>query len=208
MKAKIMKKIRKIQGWALLLSTAISIFFLAVNAFVENLSSKPFLILMIVEGFLFILGISAVYAVQPQIGTFGKVGLILMTIPAFSQIGSNILLLQNSPDTTILTLVLLAPFFIEQRLGFLIYLGYTLVGWLIFRVRVFPAWAGWFFMANGILNIIYWFLVFRFMPLGSLTLIVYSLIALFGPLGLAGCGWKIIGNDQNSNSAINLKPRG
>jgi hypothetical protein len=127
--------IRRLQGLALLLSAILSIVGLLGS------DTPLFDAIAVISIVLFIIGIPAVYSAQP-IGTPGLVGIILLIVAAVIALGFRLLDLPLSP--TVVS-ILIWTSVISGAVGRLI------VGWLTTRHRVFPAWAGWAFIVEGLL---------------------------------------------------------
>jgi hypothetical protein len=126
--------VRRLQGLALILSTVC----LLIGLFV---SKTPVLEVSVVIGILlFMLGIPAVSSAQPG-GWVGAAGIVLLELAALIALGFRLdLVASGLSDSLSLTSAILAM------------LGALLIGWLTIRERGFPAWVGWMFLAQGVLN--------------------------------------------------------
>jgi hypothetical protein len=125
--------VRRLQGLALILSAVC----LLLTAFVGETS-----IVVMIGVILFILGIPAIYSAQPS-GWVGLAGIVLLELAALIALGFRLHLVPSSlGDSLSLSSALLGM------------LGAVIVGWLTTREHVFPAWVGWVFMAQGLLNFI------------------------------------------------------
>jgi hypothetical protein len=126
--------IRRLQGFALILSAVC----LLLAAFISETS-----IVVTIGVILFILGIPAVYSAQPT-GWVGLAGIVLLELAALIALGFRWHLVPPSSlgDSLSLTSAILGM------------LGAVIIGWLTTRGHVFPAWVGWVFMAQGLLNFI------------------------------------------------------
>lgn len=126
--------VRRLQGLALILSAIC----LLLAAFVSETS-----IVVTIGVILFILGIPAVYSAQPT-GWVGLVGIVLLELAALIALGFRFHLVPPSSlgDSLSLTSAILGM------------LGAVIVGWQTTREHVFPAWVGWVFMLQGLLNFI------------------------------------------------------
>ncbi len=123
--------VRRLQGLALLLSAVC----LLLGAF------GPRTVIFVTIGIiLFILAIPAVYSTQPT-GWIGLAGIVLLELAALIALGFRLDLVPPSlGDSLSLTSAILGM------------LGAVIVGWLTTREHVFPAWVGWVFMVQGLLN--------------------------------------------------------
>ena len=125
--------IRRLQGLALIVSAVC----LPLAAFF------PQTIILTIGIILFILGIPAVYSAQPT-GWIGLAGIVLLELAALISLGFRLHMVPPSSlgDSLSLTSAILGM------------LGAVIIGWLTTRGNVFPAWVGWLFMAQGLLNFI------------------------------------------------------
>jgi len=91
---------------------------------------------------LFILGIPAVYLAQPT-GWVGLVGIVFLELAALIALGFRFELVpSNLGNSLSLTSAIVGM------------LGAVIIGWLTIREPVFPAWVGWIFLAQGLLDLI------------------------------------------------------
>jgi hypothetical protein len=125
--------VRRLQGLALIVSAVC----LLLGAF------GLFPVIFITIGLiLFILGVPAIYSAQPT-GWIGLVGIIFLELAAVIALGFRLQLVSPSlSDGLSLTSAILGM------------VGALIVGWLTTRQHVFPAWVGWVFMLQGLLNFI------------------------------------------------------
>ncbi len=132
--------VRRLQGLALLLSAVC----LLLGAF------GPRTVIFVTIGIiLFILAIPAVYSTQPT-GWIGLAGIVLLELAALIALGFRLDLVPPSlGDSLSLTSAILGM------------LGAVIVGWLTTREHVFPAWVGWVFMVQGLLNFLGWVIQYR-----------------------------------------------
>lgn len=153
---------RRIQGWALVVSALIALLSLVAG------SISFFHYLNILGILLFIIGVPAIQSVQPM-GTAGLIGILLLELAAVISLVLNLSGGSGLGDSLPL---------ISALAGLL---GRLIVGWLTTQKRVFPAWVGWAFMLEGLLNFIGG--IVHLGSLGSLDVIVATLLAaaaLFG----------------------------
>jgi hypothetical protein len=123
--------LRRLQGLALILSAIC----LLLGAF--GLQPAIFITTGLI---LFILGIPAIYSAQPT-GWLGLLGIVLLELAALIALGFRLQMLPASmSDGLSLTSAVLGM------------LGAVIVGWLTTREHVFPAWVGWLFIIQGLLN--------------------------------------------------------
>ncbi len=124
------------QGWALIISALLSL--LGILG-----SEAPVLrVLLPVGAILFILGVPAIGAVQ-RFGLAGTFGMVLIEIAAVIALLLNLMAFASSAG------VGGAIPFASALAGAL---GRIIVGWLTTREDIFPAWVGWAFIAEGLLN--------------------------------------------------------
>ena len=125
--------LRRLQGLALMLS--------AICLLLGAFGFQP-AILITTGLILFILGIPAIYSAQPT-GWMGVLGIVLLELAALIALGFRLQMLPASlSDGLSLSSAILGM------------LGAVIVGWLTTREIVFPAWVGWIFIVQGLLNFI------------------------------------------------------
>ncbi len=157
---------RRLQGWALVLSAIC----LLLQHFLPASSISH--ILAIIGAILFIVGIPAIQALQPE-GILGFIGILLLELSALIVLA--FLLNLAGSAWLALTSAILAM------------LGRVIIGWLTIRCDRFPAWAGWAFLIAGILN-----LVAGAADLGAASAVV-SIIAVFlDAVALLGYGYPLL----------------
>lgn len=163
--------IRSLQGLLLILSALATL----VGFFGPD--TPLFSAILTISTILFILGISAVYTSQP-IGTAGLIGVALMILAAVIALGFDLF---DAVGTSSAAGLLIATSTISGLVGRL------LVGWLTTRHRVFPAWAGWTLIAEGVLSAA--FGVFDF---GALSDALTVVVILLGVVALLGYGFYLL----------------
>ncbi len=140
-----MKWIR-LSGWALILSALIFIFGFAWDHLING-PFTPFTVMIgLVGNILFLVGLLGIFQIQPQIGRFGQVGLILMGLGAVIAIVANLLIRLAGTDVGDFVPLISA---IAGCLGSLI------VGWFTIRVKELRPWIGWLLIVGAILNILF-----------------------------------------------------
>lgn len=169
--------IRGLQGWALVGSAIINLIEL-VGYFV-GLGGPIRRVVFLVGGALYILGVPAILSVQ-KMGTAGVAGTLLLELAALIAFIFNLLSLAGVTGPDILSLILMASAFAGL-------LGALIIGWLTTREKVFPAWVGWAFISQGVLNFIG--PVFDFGPLIPAIVTVGTLASVGA---LLGYGFAII----------------
>jgi hypothetical protein len=130
--------IRRLQGAALIISAVINLVGLIGSG------TSAVRILFIIGGLLFIFGVPAIQSVQPM-GTLGWVGIVLIELAALVALVFNVMAVSGAADfgdTLPMASAIAAV------------IGRVTVGWLTTRRSVFPIWAGWAFMADGMVNFI------------------------------------------------------
>ncbi len=158
-------KIRRLQGWALILSAIC----LLLGRFLPVSSISH--IIAVAGTVLFILDVPAIQLHQPE-GLIGWIGILLLEIAAL--IALAFMLGSDGGPTLALTSAILGM------------LGRVIIGWLTIRQDRFPAWAGWAFLISGILN-----LITGAVDLASASTVI-SVVAILLEVGaLLGYGYRI-----------------
>jgi hypothetical protein len=151
---------------------------LALLAVTDIGISPPFLILHLLALVLFLVGLPAIHATQPETGRAGQVGLTLMGLAAAIALVVVVLALTGGAD-----LGPIVPFL--SALSGLI--GDALIGFLTVRAGKFPAWTGWLLGLSGILNFGTGLLS------GAVDVTVLAELGdLLGAAAIAGYGWTIV----------------
>src|SRR5512138_3749378 len=114
--------IRRLQGWALVLSAIC----LLLGSFLP--ASNASHVIAIVGTVLFVLGVPAIQALQPE-RTIGWIGILLLEIAALIALLFQLGMLASSPLA--LTSAIIGM------------LGRVIIGYLTARRSGFPAWPGW-----------------------------------------------------------------
>ena len=155
--------ITRLQGWALLIILPIDLLSFVVG------DAPWFGVLAAITVILFIVGVPAIQSVQPM-GTAGLIGILLIELAAL--IAFSINFLGVSGENALPLISILAG-------G----LGRMIIGWLTTRANVFPAWVGWAFLSQGVLNLLGFAFLYDLGTLGSaLGTIAFLLdsVAAFG----------------------------
>ncbi len=168
-------KLRTLQGWALFINAIIG---LVDIANILNGGNTPLFIVDEVLALLFIFGLPAIGALQPQTGRLGQVGLWCLGMAA--GIAFVVTLVYHLSTWQVHPLIPLS-----SALFFLV--GSILVGWLTIRSRVFPAAVGWLLIVGGVLN-----LVSGLLPAGLIATLLGVISLLTQTAAFAGYGWIII----------------
>ncbi len=168
-------KLRTLQGWALFITAIIG---LVDIANILNGGNTPLFIVDEVLALLFIFGLLAIGALQPQTGRLGQVGLWCLGMAA--GIAFVVTLVYHLSTWQVHPLIPLS-----SALFFLV--GSILVGWLTIRSRVFPAAVGWLLIVGGILN-----MASGLMPAGLIATTMGVISLLAQSAAFAGYGWIII----------------
>lgn len=132
----------RLQGLALILSAVSLLIGLLGPQNIGMIGPQATMFLITISSILFILGIPAIYSAQPT-GWIGMAGIVLLEFAALIALGFrfNIVPWPSSlGDGLALTSAVAGM------------LGALIVGWITTREHVFPAWAGWAFIAYGLLN--------------------------------------------------------
>jgi hypothetical protein len=127
--------IRRLQGLALIVS--------AMCLLIGLFGPQTTMFYLTTSVILFMLGIPSIHSVQP-IGWMGLMGIVLLELAALIALGFRFNMVMPSPFADSLS-------FTSGLAGML---GAVIVGLLTTRKHIFPAWVGWVFMAQGVLNFI------------------------------------------------------
>jgi hypothetical protein len=132
--------VRRLQGLALIVSAVCFLLGLFGPQSLSLIGPQATTFYVTVGIILFMLGIPAVYSVQPT-GRIGLAGIVLLELASFIALLFRLNIMPSGPaDSMSLTSALAAM------------LGAVITGWLTTRGHVFPAWVGWAFIAQGLLN--------------------------------------------------------
>ena len=178
--------LRIIGGWALLASGFVTLL-LVIGYTVSGGDTLIFPIAGAVGSALFLLGLPAMWALQPQTGRPGQAGLWCLGIGASIALVVRLLLLVSTVDVGDLVPLLSAVFNL---------LGSIIVGWVTIRARVFPAAVGWLLIVGGVLN-----LLGGLTPAGLFTTLVGIVSGLAGAVAVAGYGWTLVGSTRHHSQA-------
>ncbi len=164
--------VRRMQGWALIASALLGLLVMLRS------DSSVAKILLTLGTVLLILGVPAIGSFQ-RLGTVGLVGIVLIEIAAIIALGVSVLALAGISDVILLASALAGA------------LGRVVVGWIASREKVFPAWAGWAFIAEGVLN-----LIGGLIATPAIAAFLGMLLPLIGAVAFAGFGLVIIRHDE------------
>jgi hypothetical protein len=178
--------LRALGGWALLASGFVALL-LVIGYAATGGDALIFPIAGAAGSVLLLLGLPAMWALQPQTGRLGQVGLWCLGIGASIALVVRLLLLVSTVDVGDLVPLLSAVFNL---------LGSVVVGWLTIRARVFPAAVGWLLMVGGVLN-----LLGGLTPAGFFTTLLGIVSGLAGAVAVAGYGWTIVGSTRQHSQA-------
>lgn len=135
--------VQRLQGLALIASAVCLLIGLFGPQTIGILGPQTTMFYLTTSVILFILGIPAIHSAQPT-GWIGLVGILLLELAALIALGFRLNMVMPSPLGDSLS-------FTSALAGML---GAVIVGWLTTRERVFPAWVGWAFIAQGVFNFI------------------------------------------------------
>ena len=138
--------VQRLQGLALIVSAVC----LLLGLFVPAAATFFF----VTSTILFILGVPAIHSAQPT-GSLGMVGIVLLELGALIAFAFQLGMVPDAVGNSLSLTSAIAAM-----------LGAVIVGWLTTREHVFPAWVGWAFLAQGVLN-----LVFGMLNLSSLAIV-------------------------------------
>jgi hypothetical protein len=178
--------IQAIGGWALLASGFVALL-LVIGYTVTGGNALIFPIVGAVGSALLLLGLPAIWVMQPHTGRLGQVGLWCLGIGAGIALVVRVLLLVSTVDVGDLVPLLSAVFNL---------LGSIIVGWVTIRARVFPAAVGWLLIVGGVLN-----LLGGLTPAGLFTSVLGIVSGLAGAVAMVGYGWTIVGSTRHHSQA-------
>ena len=135
--------LRRVQGLALMVSAVCLLLGLFGPQTIGILGPQTTMFYVTTSVILFMLGIPAIHSAQPT-GWIGLMGIVLLELAALIALAFRFNLVMPSAlgDSLSLTSALAGM------------LGAVIIGWLTTREHVFPAWVGWVFLAQGVLNFI------------------------------------------------------
>jgi hypothetical protein len=180
------RSFQAIGGWALLASGFVALL-LVIGYTVTGGNALIFPIVGAVGSALFLLGLPAIWALQPHTGRPGQAGLWCLGIGAGIALVVRMLSLGSQVDVGDLVPLLSAVFNL---------LGSVVVGWVTIRARVFPAAVGWLLIVGGVLN-----LLGGLTPAGLFTSVLGIVSGLAGAVAVAGYGWTIVGSTWRHSQA-------
>jgi hypothetical protein len=160
---------RRFQGLSLVLSAVC----LLVGHFGPD--STLFHAVALIGTALFIFGIPVIQAVQPT-GPIGFAGIVLLELAAVIALVFQLGVISSPSLGGVLGLT-------SAIAGLA---GRLIIGWLTTRKNVFPAWVGWAFIAEGLLNVVGG--IFNF---GSFANTLSLIVVLLGAAALLGFGFLI-----------------
>ncbi len=163
--------IRRLQGAALIISAVINLVGLIGSG------TSPVRFLFLLGALLLIFGVLAIEPVQ-QAGTLDWVGILLVMVAAGIAFIVNI---------TSMTGAAISSSTIPLASAILGAIGRIIVGWLTTRRNVFPVWAGWAFIGEGVLNF-----VGGLLTSAALGTALGILAVLLGAAALFAYGWGIM----------------
>ena len=134
--------VHRLQGLALIVSAVCLLLGLFGPQSISVIGPQATTFFLIVGGILYILGIPAVNAAQPT-GWLGLAGIVLLILAALIPLLFRWQMVPSAmADGLSLTSALAGL------------LGALIIGWITIREHVFPAWVGWVFLAQSLLNFI------------------------------------------------------
>lgn len=132
--------VRRLQGLALIVSAVCFLIGLLGPQSISLIGPQATASFIIAGILLFMLGIPAVYSLQPT-GSIGMAGIVLLELASLIALMFQLRWMPSGlADSMSLTSALAGM------------LGAVITGWLTTREHVFPAWVGWTFIAQGLLN--------------------------------------------------------
>ncbi len=173
--------IRRLQGWALIVSAVIDL----VALFHSD--SPVFSVIFVIGALCFMFGVPVIESVQ-HAGVLDWVGIALLELGAAIPIAANIVGLSGGAafGSGIL--------FTSALSGAL---GRVIVGGLTAQKRVFAPWIGWAFIVEGLLNF-----VGGILQVPALAFIGGVVVPVLGAAALFGYGWEVVQNASRPVAAI------
>jgi hypothetical protein len=171
---------RTIGGWALLIN-ALLILFILIGMTTSVGGDTLSLIIAEALSPLFIVGLLAIWAMQPHAGRLGLLGLIglwCLGIAAGIAFLVRLVLLVSAIDVGDLVPLSSALFGL---------VGSLLVGWVTIRAKVFHPTIGWLLIVGGVLN-----LIGGLLPAGAGTPLVGIITTLAQASAIGGYGWTML----------------
>jgi hypothetical protein len=132
--------LRRFQGLALIVSAVCFLLGLFGPQSISVIGPQATSFYVIAGIILFMLGIPAVYSVQPT-GWIGLAGIALLELASFIALLFRLGMMPSDLAGSLSLTSALAGMF-----------GAVITGWLTIREHAFPAWVGWIFIAYGLLN--------------------------------------------------------
>jgi len=172
-------ELRYLGGWALLLSAAFSLLSVTWDSLISGSpAAAPIRAIVLLGSVLFVVGLPAIWALQPQIGRVGLAGLVLMAIGAVVALAISLYFILGGTG-------------IDEALPFagalISLLGALIVGWQTVRAGVVATWIGWLLICGGVLNFAGGLTDAR-----SLAAPVSFLGVAAGAVAIGAFGWNIV----------------
>ena len=134
--------VRRLQGLALMVSAVCLLLGIFGPQSIALINPQATTFFLIVSGILLILGIPAIHSAQPT-GWLGLTGIVLLILAALIPLLFRLNMVPSGlGDNLSLTSALAGM------------LGAVIIGWITIREHLFPAWVGWAFLAQSLLNFI------------------------------------------------------
>lgn len=167
---------RTIGGWALLINALLT---LCILIGMTTSVGGDMLYLMIGEviSLLLIVGLLAIWDMQPHTGRLGLVGLWCLGIATSIAFLVRLVVLLSTIDVD-------TPAFISALFGMV---GSLLVGWVTIRAKVFHPAIGWLLIVGGVLN-----LIGGLLPAGIGAELVGIISGLAQGIAIGGYGWTML----------------
>src|SRR5690348_10118845 len=134
---------RTIGGWALLINALLTLFIL-IGMTTSVGGDTLYLMTGEVISLLLIVGLLALWDMQPHAGRLGQIGLWCLGIATSLAFFVRLVVLLSTIDVD-------TPAFISALFGLV---GSLLVGWVTIRAKVFHPAIGWLLIVGGVLNLI------------------------------------------------------
>jgi hypothetical protein len=170
---------RIIGGWALLINALVTLFILIGMTTSLGGANRSLIIIEALSP-LFIVGLLAIWAMQPHTGRLGILGLTGLCCLGIGAVMSDLVRLVFFVHCVDVG----TPAFISALFGLV---GSILVGWVTIKAAVFHPAIGWLLIVGGVLNVIGGLLL---AGVGSDVVAIIATLAQAG--AVAGYGWTIL----------------
>jgi hypothetical protein len=182
-------QVRRLGGWALLINAVLTLLILITMT--TSVGGVTFILLIgEVLSPLLVVGLMAIWAMQPHAGRLGQIGLIgvwCLGIATGIAFLVRLAVLVGSVDV---------GDFIPLSSALFGLVGSILLGWATIQAKVFHPAIGWLLIAGGVLNF-----VGGLLPPGAGALLVSILTTILQTGAVGGYGWTMLHSAQTAQRA-------